>query len=85
MKKVFRFGNSSLSCLEEFRKARDIILSDPDRKTIVVSAIEKRNPEDNKITDLVYLAYRHTKYPVDFKPLFEEKQKRYREIQKSFI
>ena len=82
MKQFFRFGNSSLSCLEEFKKMREIILSDPDRKTIVVSAIEKRNPEDNKITNLVYLAYQHTKYPVDFNPLFEEKQKRYWKTQK---
>ena len=71
MKKFFRFGNSSLSCLEEFKKMREIILSDPDRKTIVVSA-----------TNLVYLAYQHTKYPVDFNPLFEEKQKRYWKTQK---
>lgn len=82
MKKVCKFGGSSLSCLEEFRKVKNIILSDPDRKIIVVSAIGKRNPNDNKITDLLYLVYQHAKYHVDFKPLFEEIRKRYLEIQK---
>jgi aspartate kinase len=82
MLKICKFGGSSLSDEEEFKKVRDIVKADPDRKIIVVSALGKRNAKDNKITDLLYLTYQHVKYKVDFHDLFDEIKRRYLEIEK---
>ena len=43
----------------QYRKIRDIILSNPDRKVVVVSAAGKRFKNDHKITDLLYLCFAH--------------------------
>lgn len=51
--KVVKFGGSSLSTGEQIRKVFDIVLSDPERKIVVVSAPGKRHPSDEKITDLL--------------------------------
>lgn len=82
MLKVCKFGGSSLSSVEEFRKVRSILESDPDRKIVVVSAMGKRNKEDNKVTDLLYLVFQHAKYHVDFHSLLREVESRYLEIEK---
>ena len=39
----------------QYRKVRDIVLSDPARRVVVVSAAGKRFGADHKITDLLYL------------------------------
>ena len=44
----------------QYRKIRDIVLSDPERKVVVVSAAGKRDKQDHKILDLLYLCYAHT-------------------------
>jgi aspartate kinase len=51
--KVCKFGGSSLANAEQIRKVCDIILSDPDRRVLVVSAPGKRTREDIKVTDLL--------------------------------
>ena len=51
--KVCKFGGSSVSCAENFKKVKDIVLSDEMRKVIVVSALGKRFSCDEKITDLL--------------------------------
>lgn len=51
--KVAKFGGTSLANAEQIKKVCDIILSDSDRKIIVVSAPGKRNKEDTKVTDLL--------------------------------
>ena len=51
--KVVKFGGSSLANAERFRKARDIIAADPERRIIVVSAPGKRFDDDVKVTDLL--------------------------------
>ena len=51
--KVCKFGGSSLSNAEQIRKVCDIMLSDPDRRVMVVSAPGKRTREDTKVTDLL--------------------------------
>lgn len=38
-------------------KVRTIVLSDPNRQVIVVSALGKRTSDDDKVTDLLYLIY----------------------------
>lgn len=51
--KVAKFGGSSLANAVQIKKVVDIILSDKDRKIIVVSAPGKRVKEDTKVTDLL--------------------------------
>lgn len=80
MLKVAKFGGSSMADAGQYRKVKDIILSDPDRKVIVVSAAGKRNKDDHKITDLLYLCYSHVKYGVDPSEIFEMIADRYRGI-----
>ncbi len=55
--KVCKFGGSSLANAEQIRKVCDIVLSDPDRRVMVVSAPGKRSRDDIKVTDqLISLA-----------------------------
>ncbi|SES29927.1 aspartate kinase [Salisediminibacterium halotolerans] len=51
--KVVKFGGSSLADGGQFKKVTDIILMDPERKIIVVSAPGKRYDGDTKTTDLL--------------------------------
>jgi len=69
--KVVKFGGSSMADAGQYRKIRDILLADPERKVVVVSAAGKRNKQDHKITDLLYLCYAHTQYGVDCSGVFE--------------
>ncbi|MBQ7488478.1 MAG: aspartate kinase, partial [Clostridia bacterium] len=48
------FGGSSLADASQFKKVRDILLSDPDRCMVIPSAPGKRNFTDVKITDMLY-------------------------------
>lgn len=79
--KVVKFGGSSMADAGQYRKVRDILLADPERRVVVVSAAGKRNKSDHKITDLLYLCYAHTQYGVDCSGVFEMIVSRYREIQ----
>ncbi|WCK52691.1 aspartate kinase [Aneurinibacillus sp. Ricciae_BoGa-3] len=51
--KVAKFGGTSLANAEQIRKVCDIILTDPKRRLIVVSAPGKRSASDIKVTDLL--------------------------------
>ena len=82
MYKVCKFGGSSLSNAEEWRKVKAIVESDDDRHIVVVSAIGKANKKDDKVTDLLYLIYQHHKYHVDFLPLFEAVKEKYLTIKR---
>ncbi len=62
---------------KQYRKVRDILLSDPSRRVVVVSAAGKRNKKDHKITDLLYLCYAHTLYGVDCTGVLEMVSSRY--------
>ncbi len=64
----------------QYRKVRDIILADPARKVVVVSAAGKRFPGDHKLTDLLYLCHAHTQYGVDCSNIFNMITSRYLEI-----
>ncbi len=80
MQKVVKFGGSSLANSEQFKKVKQIIESDKTRKIVVVSALGKRNKEDHKITDLLYLTEAHLKYGVDEKPVFDIIKERYLDV-----
>ena len=77
MLKVTKFGGSSMADAKQYRKVRDILLSDPSRRVVVVSAAGKRNKKDHKITDLLYLCYAHTLYGVDCTGVLEMVSSRY--------
>lgn len=57
MIKVAKFGGSSLACADNIIRAAEIVLSDEDRRYIVVSAPGKWNEHDEKLTDMLYHAY----------------------------
>lgn len=57
MKKVVKFGGSSLASAEQFRKVGEIIHSDKGRRYVVPSAPGKRNDRDTKVTDMLYDCY----------------------------
>ena len=54
--KVCKFGGTSMASAEQFRKVADIVLAEPSRRIVVVSAPGKRDPSDRKVTDLL-IAY----------------------------
>ena len=62
MVKITKFGGSSVSSAEQFKKVKAIVESDPARGFVVVSAAGKRNSSDYKITDLLYLVNAHLQY-----------------------
>lgn len=57
MKKVVKFGGSSLANAEQFRKVAEIIHADQGRRYVVPSAPGKRNSKDTKVTDMLYDCY----------------------------
>ena len=80
--KVVKFGGSSMADAGQYRKVRDILLADPERKVVVVSAAGKRSKDDHKITDLLYLCHSHIKYGVDCNRIFKMISTRYLDIQR---
>ncbi len=51
--KVVKFGGTSLASGQQIEKVYQIVLSDPKRKVVVVSAPGKRYSDDIKVTDLL--------------------------------
>ena len=80
MKKVVKFGGSSLASAEQFKKVGDIIRADADRKYVVPSAPGKRFSEDTKVTDMLYNCYSVAESGKKFKDLLNKIQDRYNEI-----
>ena len=74
---VTKFGGSSMADAGQYRKIQDILLANPDRRVVIVSAAGKRFPQDHKITDLLYLCYAHTQYGVDCSGIFDMIASRY--------
>ena len=80
MLKVTKFGGSSMADAGQYRKVREILQADPGRRVVIVSAAGKRNKNDNKITDLLYLCHAHAQYGVDCSAVLEMITSRYLEI-----
>jgi len=51
--KVVKFGGSSLASGKQVEKVFKIVMSDPEKKVVVVSAPGKRFADDTKVTDLL--------------------------------
>ncbi len=77
---VTKFGGTSLADADQFRKVKDIVLSDPSRKYVVASAPGKRFPEDIKVTDLLLECYELASKGEDFSEVLAKIQARFREI-----
>lgn len=80
MKKVVKFGGSSLASAEQFKKVGAIIKADESRVYVVPSAPGKRNSADTKVTDLLYGCYNLAEAGKNFDKQLEEIKARYAEI-----
>lgn len=78
--KVAKFGGSSLASAEQFKKVRDILLLDADRRIVVPSAPGKRCSTDIKVTDLLYECSRLAAAGRDIAPAFDQIRERYHGI-----
>ncbi len=80
MKKVVKFGGSSLASAKQFEKVGDIIRSDKDRCYVIPSAPGKRNSKDTKVTDMLYTCYGLAEAGKSFDKEFKAIKDRYQEI-----
>ena len=80
MKKVVKFGGSSLASAQQFMKVGDIIRSDESRKYVVPSAPGKRFDNDTKVTDMLYQCYAVAQSGKKFDDLLKKIKERYDEI-----
>lgn len=60
MRKVVKFGGSSLADSKQFEKVGNIISADESRLYVVPSAPGKRFSKDTKVTDMLIKAYEIT-------------------------
>ena len=77
---VTKFGGSSLADANQFRKVKEIVLSNKNRKIVVPSAPGKKNAKDFKITDLLYLCHSHIESSISLDDVFALISKRYKDI-----
>ena len=80
MKKVVKFGGSSLADAKQFMKVGEIIRSDDARVYVVPSAPGKRYDGDIKVTDLLYECYELAVAGKNFYEPFLAVKDRYNEI-----
>ncbi len=78
--KVCKFGGSSLADARMMQKVKAIVESDPSRRYVVPSAPGKRDAEDRKVTDLLYLCFEHARQRISFDEIFAMIEKRYQGI-----
>lgn len=80
MKKVVKFGGSSLANAEQFQKVGDIIRSEESRRYVIPSAPGKRFSKDTKVTDMLYGCYDIAVSGEDFRKELAAIRERYDEI-----
>jgi aspartate kinase len=80
MKKVVKFGGSSLASAKQFKKVAAIIGAEKSRRFIVPSAPGKRDSKDEKVTDLLYMAYDAAATGASYKKIFEKIKSRFQGI-----
>lgn len=80
MRKVVKFGGSSLASAEQFKKVGDIIKSDESRRFVVPSAPGKRFSSDIKVTDMLYDCYASAEKEEDYSGKLQAIKERYYEI-----
>ena len=80
MRKVVKFGGSSLASAEQFKKVEAIIRADEARVYVVPSAPGKRNSKDTKVTDMLLHVYATACDGKDISAEIEAIKTRYNEI-----
>ena len=80
MKKVVKFGGSSLANAEQFQKVGKIIRSEESRRYVVPSAPGKRFNGDTKVTDMLYACYEAAEAGEEFSGKLQAIKERFEEI-----
>ena len=80
MKKVVKFGGSSLANAEQFQKVGEIIRSEESRRYVVPSAPGKRFNGDTKVTDMLYACYEAAEAGEEFSGKLQAIKERFEEI-----
>lgn len=80
MKKVVKFGGSSLASAEQMKKVAEIIHADENRRFVIPSAPGKRYSDDTKVTDLLYRCYDAAAAGEDIAEKMKVIEARYQEI-----
>ena len=80
MKKVVKFGGSSLASARQFKKVKAIIDADKTRCYVVPSAPGKRDSKDTKVTDMLYQCYDAASTGQSYKRILDQIKKRYTDI-----
>ena len=80
MRKVVKFGGSSLASAEQFKKVGNIIRADESRVFVVPSAPGKRFSGDTKVTDMLLHLYETAKAGGDMTEEIKAIKARYEEI-----
>ena len=80
MKKVVKFGGSSLASAEQFRKVSDIVKAEKCRRYVIPSAPGKRFSADTKVTDMLYRCYEAAESGQEMEELLGKIEARYNEI-----
>lgn len=78
--RVAKFGGTSLASAKEYRKVKQIILSDKRRRYVVPSAPGKQCSTDDKITDLLYKCHELICSGLDYDHVFQIIRTRYQTI-----
>ena len=71
---VAKFGGSSVANANQFKKVKDIVLEKKPnyyRNVVIISALGKKEKDDSKITDLLYLLHAHLKYNVPYNNILD--------------
>ena len=77
---VTKFGGSSLADSIHFKKVKNIIESNCDRRYVIPSAPGKRFSKDFKVTDLLYLCHAHVNSSIPLDDVFKLICERYHSI-----
>ena len=80
MKKVVKFGGSSLASAKQFKKVGDIIRTDKTRRYVIPSAPGRRTKTDTKVTDLLYQCYDAIENGNPYGKTFQQIKERYLSI-----
>jgi len=78
--RVCKFGGTSLCDAAAFRQAGAIVRAESDRRILVVSAPGRREPGDEKLTDLLYACQAAAAAGQPFGHLFDRAAGRFRQI-----
>lgn len=77
---VCKFGGSSLADAQQFKKVKDIILSQAQRKFVIPSAPGKGPEGKHKVTDLLLMCYQLVSHGLNFEEVYQMVRQRFLDI-----